>query len=547
MQMLAEIFKTPARVLIVDNNERVRSVYQELIKHWGFQPVVARGEGLALLRDAREKAREERCQLAVVDMRLIDDLDEEDTSGLQLIAAIKPAVSVVVSAAGSLPNFRASDEAGASAFVGKGEGPKLLREELESAALIKCAARRGLVIEPADVLEHIAEMLCAKIPAAYHDQIIDVFGELFPHARQLRLEKLGIDPLTQVSTAPRPKSVVLKVYEDGLQPVIVKLARAHKIKVEAEKYYKYINGHLVGRYNPMLLDSKPLWDIGGTKFSYVGTTEQVFSQYLQQQSLENIKLCLERFFSIGWSDNYERAVEIKNTSLFELYSVVWGDEWIERTRKMLDTDFGKNLTLTQTMHAPSMARINPLTWLLEKVADNKEQDASRIAQTFTAVTHGDLHGDNLLVDQDHNAWVIDFERSGEGHILQDFIELESDIINRLKCNAENFDSFYQLCLAVTGPARIDAIARNPLIRHSEFVKALEVIAILRSLAAQCTQLGDAREYLLGLLFNTIFRATIIGDDQVDCRKRALMLASILCHRLDHQEGIWPPQDWQRFS
>jgi thiamine kinase-like enzyme len=53
----------------------------------------------------------------------------------------------------------------------------------------------------------------------------------------------------------------------------------------------------------------------------------------------------------------------------------------------------------------------------------------RVAETSIAITHGDLHAGNLLIDDSNNIWVIDFERTGEGHVLQDFIELESDLIN----------------------------------------------------------------------------------------------------------------------
>lgn len=47
-----------------------------------------------------------------------------------------------------------------------------------------------------------------------------------------------------------------------------------------------------------------------------------------------------------------------------------------------------------------------------------------------------------------NIWVIDFEPTGKGHILQDFAELEADIINRLESHNQNIPSFYKLCLTV---------------------------------------------------------------------------------------------------
>ena len=41
--------------------------------------------------------------------------------------------------------------------------------------------------------------------------------------------------------------------------------------------------------------------------------------------------------------------------------------------------------------------------------------------------HGDLHSENILVDEDTTTWLIDFEHTGWGPILQDAVELDGDI------------------------------------------------------------------------------------------------------------------------
>jgi CheY-like chemotaxis protein len=546
MSNAPQIFDLRPRVLVVDNNERTRKWFAKLVEKWGYRPILAEGQGGGLLQNARDQVRAARCQLALVDMRLVDDLDEDDTSGLKLVQDLKPASSIVVSASGDPVDARDSIELGAASFVSKDEDPEVLRAKLQKEADRWCANCKKIQIGPADILEQISASLCSEFPEEYHDQILDVLMNLFPDAHSLRLAKLGFDPQTaQISSAPRPKSVVLKVYEDGEpHPKIIKLARIYKIQRELIRYNQFIDGHLRGGHNPIWLSQSQLWDIGGAKFNYVGKSETSFANLWHTESLENIQLILTRFFTDFWVEHYNEKKPVENISLYQLYCDVWGPEWIERVRKMLASDFGKNLTLK---HDPPLALINPLQWLLDKIVESPDEDASRIARTFTAVTHGDLHGDNLLVDQDHNAWVIDFERSGVGHILQDFTELESDIINRMKCDEENFGSYFRLCFAVAGPTDISAIEKNPQIRNPEFAKALEVITILRSLAEQCTGVSDAREYILGLLFNTVFRATIIKPERADCRKRILMLASILCHRLEHWDEPWPPKEWQQLS
>ena len=210
------------RVLVVDNDARTRRSYQELLKHWGYLPILAEGDGRALLENAKAKARSQRCQLALVDMRLIDDFDEDDKSGLELISKLEPAKCIIISGRGDLADARESTEKGAVGFVGKGEGPKKVKEKLESEASKLCASKKQLEIEPAEILEHLNKTLFGNIPEQYHDQLLDGFNRLFPDAQSLEIERIGTTHISSdYSTVPRPRSVILRVREDRKQPVLV--------------------------------------------------------------------------------------------------------------------------------------------------------------------------------------------------------------------------------------------------------------------------------------------------------------------------------------
>jgi CheY-like chemotaxis protein len=531
------------RVLIVDNNERVKNMYKELITHWGFSPVLAQGIGNGLLEDARRKVREHRCQLALVDLRLVDDLDEEDVSGMRLVPEIKPATSLIVSASVDIANIRLSDEIGAASYIGKGEGPKVLKEKLQREAGKLCASRKEISIGPDDILVHISSILCENIPQEYHDQIIDTFVRLFPNAKKLRLERLGTEASV---TVPRPKSVILKVYEDNKQPVIVKLARAHKMSIELDRFQNYIQGYLKGYFHPLLSNPIILWDLGGAIYTSLGSTDShTFSKFYNEASFPDIEYSLTHFFCETWSPLYAEPKKCKNVSLFNEYCKVWGKEWYDRVCKF-------NAPNPREIMGNALQKdvfpINPIVWLQENIGDKAEEDKSMTTYTALAVTHGDLHGDNLLIDDRHNAWVIDFERSGEGHILQDFVELEGDIINRLLSSSEHLPSFYQLCMYVTQNIELKAFDGVDHITDLIVKKSIQTISLLRKLARETSGISDARQYLLGLLFNTLFRATIIGNSaQQISQYRALMLASIICHRLDHWDEPWPPKEWDNLS
>ncbi|MEJ5224362.1 MAG: phosphotransferase [Anaerolineales bacterium] len=531
------------RVLIVDNNERISQSYKRLVQHWGFAPVIATGKGSKLIENAKSLARQERCQFAIVDMRLIDDLDTEDLSGIELVAHLQPAICILVSASADLECAQKSFKAGAAAFLGKDQGPEPLKENLLLFARTRCANMRRLEIGPPEMLEYIAKALSKYIPDAYHDQIVDVLAQLFPKAQTLTLEKIGADVQSpQFSSAPRPRSVILRIIEDDKEPVIVKIARRHKIEIEHKKYDEFIDDRLVGQYRTILSKSTLLWDIGGAELTNVGISARSFSDMLRTESAEKLVICLERFFTSIWSSHYKKATSKNHASLFQLYCDVWGPEWAERARALMDFDPARVMESSgwYTANAP-----HPIRWFFERIVENPTNDASHIEHTYTAVTHGDLHGDNLLVDEFLNAWVIDFERSGPGHILQDFAELESDIITRLDCGQHYLGNFYALCLSICQPSELGGLpgvepAAPP---NNPYQKALHIIHHLRRLARQCTPITSAREYLLGLFFNTIFRATLIEQDHIPCQHRALMLASILAHRLEHWDEPWPPPDW----
>lgn len=540
---------TKPRVLIVDNNERIKNIYKDLVAYWGFAPVLAHGMGNALLEDAKQKARENRCQLALIDLRLVDDLDEEDVSGLKLVPEIRPAVSIIVSASVDIENVRLSlsDEIGAASYVGKGEGPEILEEKLKREARKLCASWKKIVIEPDEMLDYIAGILCENIPVEYRDQIPDAFVRMFPNASRLRLERLGAGPtVSTYSTVPRPKSVILKVYEDDKQPVIVKLARAKKMSIEVERYRMYIQGRLKGHFHPLLSSPVVLWDIGGAIYTALGSTDShTFSRFFSEAPFGDIEYSLTHFFRETWSPLYAHPKECKNVLLFEEYCKVWGKEWYERVRRFRAP---KPQELMHSKLAEDVFPINPLAWLQENMGHAAREDRSIVERTALAVTHGDLHGDNLMVDEHRNAWVIDFERSGEGPILQDFVELESDVINRLMSAQENLPSFYQLCIEVTQSAQIEPLANMDRFEDPDVRKSVQTISLLRQLAREMTGIEDARQYLLGLLFNTLFRATIINESaQTLSQQRALMLASIICHRLEHWNEPWPPQEWKNIK
>src|SRR5205085_11721146 len=52
---------------------------------------------------------------------------------------------------------------------------------------------------------------------------------------------------------------------------------------------------------------------------------------------------------------------------------------------------------------------------------------SLVRSTYICTTHGDFNRHNLLVDKIGHIWLINFQATGQGHILRDVAQLDSEI------------------------------------------------------------------------------------------------------------------------
>src|SRR5215208_3201339 len=258
-------------LLLVENDARVRESLEALLRLWGYWPEVAAGDGKALIKDAIAKAKAKRCILALIDLRLLDDSDEDDTSGLKLAEDIGPIRCVILSGYPNQKILREMlDQHKDTPFLSKSDKPERIREILDREVMKVSACKRGLRISSRELLTEITQNTFRRLTAEYPDQIADILAQLFPAASNLRIEKLDSSGFfSSASDVPRPRSVVLRVYEDEYEPVVVKLARAHKIQIEVQRYKDFISRRVGGYFTARLERHTCSWDIGGALYSYI--------------------------------------------------------------------------------------------------------------------------------------------------------------------------------------------------------------------------------------------------------------------------------------
>jgi CheY-like chemotaxis protein len=158
--------------------------------------------------------------------------------------------------------------------------------------------------------------------------------------------------------------------------------------------------------------------------------------------------------------------------------------------------------------------------------------------TSTCITHGDFNPHNVFVDQSGSTWLIDFQATRPGHILRDFVMLDSVIrfqllsaqeatleerlrMEDVLCKAEHFSQMKQLAGEFT--------TDNPAL-----AKAYAATVHLRTLAgnwAASNARDDISEYYIGLFYNALNTLQFVSTLDATQREHALLCASILADRL----------------
>ncbi|MEM7334177.1 MAG: hypothetical protein AAF490_18975, partial [Chloroflexota bacterium] len=174
--------------------------------------------------------------------------------------------------------------------------------------------------------------------------------------------------------------------------------------------------------------------------------------------------------------------------------------------------------------------INPVYWL------NQHQNECMVS-IYHSITHGDLTGRNIMVDQTNKCWLIDFFRTYDSHIMRDFVILETDIKYRLmpELTAPEFLMLEKALLEIddTGREQTMMVRLRP-----ELIKAIAIINALRSFAIKFASSGESssnsasrREHLISLLMATlnVVRLRHVKEER---KLQAMLSASLICAELD---------------
>ncbi|MBE2234262.1 MAG: CHAT domain-containing protein [Anaerolinea sp.] len=570
---------TLLRVLVVENDPQWRGDHVMNLKRWGYAAWAAEptedtpDQFEALRKDAIDKAKHYRCHVALVDMRLKNDDDPSDTSGLNLVRDLAPTVSIIVSGHGDRKTARDALKSPpdvperAYDFVGKEDGPEVLKKAIEEVERETWHWREvEFVSSPAFACDALARCLTAlgdgQIQA---DEVEDMLRRLFPAAKRLKIEAVN-EAQRKGLSVPRGHSIVVKVTQDEhFSSYVVKLttttheAREWTTASDELKRFNKVRPFFTGlRFAAVVGSPVRLWNLMGIVYEFLAGDEDrpicSLADYYRDNSAEDINNVLSNIRRF-WRRLYEKRTQ-QRKSVFQAYDMAWNRKLSQRLIEF------RTYSLSYPDALVKLNLPDPFTWLADMIVlqDNGNYQDGGLPDTTFADCHGDLHSENIFTDTHQDVWLIDYERTGEGPLLQDFAELENDILTSLvDLQATEAEQFAQLvCALIESNSLVPEQQLALFPADSEAGKAFTVIHAWRELA--CSVLGasggDRRQYYYGLLFNALFRLTLLLREQGDKAfvisgklsqaTRCLILAGMLCHRLDKRNigQMWPPKEWE---
>jgi DNA-binding response OmpR family regulator len=526
--------KIPNTVLIVDNEAEVRESARLRLETKGYHAFVAKTAD-----EARRILESERVYLAIIDVRLQDDNDPNDVSGLDLAAELGPEIAKII-----LTGFRTPEVtrraligylnqvAPAQDVIAKQDGPRKLLETVERVFANKVHDQINFSLEihygKGFTLQQLMIPMEDSIDSLEEVEVEELFRRLFRRESKIKLYYI---PLGRGGASV----ALVKPFYNGMEgsPVVVKFGPVERINKEVSAYRDHVEP-FVHRHSTVLI-GQPVRThrLAGCKLLFVGCSvddPQDFNTFYRDKSVSGEKL--------------QQVIQ----NIFAQTCGIWYNgkrEWKEYD-DYLSQVMARELSLDLASgHSEPEAALNELSdgKLFHRVTfdaspqrlrvqiDGAEEElpnplfvATRLQDhlphpSFAAITHGDLNGRNLFVDEAGCTWLIDFYRTGWGPALRDAAELESAIKFEL-IHSKNLPALLAFEHAVVTPATFpEELALPRRASGWEFQRALAAIQAVRKAACEIAETERMDEYYAMLLFYALKMMTWKGISSVDRRRR----------------------------
>ena len=529
------------RVLVVDDLAEWREELVETLQNANFQ-----ADSVSTAKQTIERLDEAFFHLLVLDIRM-DDTDPSNIDGIELLGkldkrGLNEAIKIIIlSAYGTKDQMRlAFKDYNVADFLSKDDFNN--QEFLESVRQILARDMNinlalHILWQEVSGPEHVVMNLEVDGIRVKRDPILqsrmafeleDLLCRLFHQA-----ESVLVRPLTLGQSGTGVLWVQPFYTTGGGRAVVVKFGDFHKIEEEYANFKKFVQPFVGGGRNTTVLDLRRTPHLGGIVYSLLGADNddlEDFGRFYHHADASKVKDALDRLFLDTCRAWYANPGQLQPQDLTADYQRLLGftlQKLEQAVYERLKSVQGKQKLYFKSLNG-ERSFTNPLLVM---------NSPPLMRPAYICTTHGDFNQHNLLVDNTGHMWLIDFQRTGRGHILRDVTKLDSEIRffllapeeatleERLKmeealCRAEHFSQLGQLLANLPTQNRV-------------LTKAYTTVIHLRTLAhrlvAQNTS-DDISEYYIALFYNAMNTLRFYTLPAVQ-REHALLCASLLADRL----------------
>ncbi len=239
---------------------------------------------------------------------------------------------------------------------------------------------------------------------------------------------------------------------------------------------------VLGNAAPSVVEFGDLGELGAVRFRFAsfGGAKSVRSfQRIYQEGAPDEEIARVLRGSLG-----DTLMRLYAASSFEPLDVLadyeFAARWAPSVRARVEELIGRPAT-GEEIDIPDLGLAPNVAQFYERLDSIERRPGERHP---VSLTHGDLNGQNVLVDGGGNVWIIDFGRLHRGHALRDFAKLENDVLYVMtevtEENATQARHFVDVLVAhelgtpLTIPSEIE---------DAGLVRAGRTIAVLREIAA----------------------------------------------------------------
>lgn len=527
------------RILLVDNDADIRETYNLLLESEGYTVFVA-----ASTKPAWRILEAAPIDLVIVDVRLEDNEEQHDFSGIHFAKKLLNRYAVILFSAYPwapeqllpLPiSVRRSQKDDPAALLVDVE--RLLRDEVSLPNVqLKIIPEGGVTM--GDLVRQVRGLDKHYVisPNSFEEEFEhELLRRLFQAESQIRIFRLtpGRGGSGVLTVLPSYMDEEGKTLIDGAR-VVVKFGMPESILHEVGNYQKYVERYVRMHSTQLIGEVVQTRHLAGVIFLFVGSTNGRSRSFLEtyldpsvtSTDLAQIVKNIFRDSCQIWYLSAKRHWEAENNThlnLIESYkqqlSLEKAQDWQELHNEIERVYESSNhpiyfceentQNIKMIMGSTPFLFPHPLTFV--------ENHPNLFPQPrFWCLTHGDLNGRNIFVDDNNAAWLIDFFRTGWGPALRDVAELEAVVKFEL-LQTSNLEHLILLeeCLLTAPSLASSLILPAPLQANAPIARAVSTIEAIRREAAIINESTDPGEYRAHLFFYALKMISWQGFSQVD--------------------------------